>query len=121
VTTAITGGRFDPLSEPRPRWLLRVSEGGVKSLYGQIVGKPKSWPETGLETMSLQLNDHTDRGAGGRQCGTSEGIETLQGRNNASTSRFRAVEECGSSLARRGEFVRIIRSCHQRVYRVVLL
>ena len=48
MTTAITGGRFDPFSEPRPRWLLRVSEGGVKSLYGQIVGKPKNWPETGF-------------------------------------------------------------------------
>src|ERR1039457_7644991 len=60
-------------------------------------------PETGFETMSTQLNDHTDRGMGGRQYGTSEDIETLQGENNASTSRFRAVEECGSSLARRAE------------------
>jgi hypothetical protein len=30
--------------------------------------------------------------------GTSEDIETLQGKNNASSSRLRAVEECGSSL-----------------------
>ena len=36
-------------------------------------------PQTGFETISLQLNDHTDRGAGGRQYGTSEDIETLQG------------------------------------------
>jgi hypothetical protein len=26
-------------------------------------------PQTGFETMSLQLNDHTDRGVGGRQYG----------------------------------------------------
>ena len=32
-----------------------------------------------FETVSLQLNDHTDRGVGGRQYGTSEDIETLQG------------------------------------------
>jgi DNA-binding NtrC family response regulator len=50
------------------------------------------------------------RGAGGRQYGASEDIETLQGKNNASTSRFRAVEECGSPLARRSELARIIRS-----------
>jgi len=55
-----------------------------------------SYPETGFETISLQLNDHTDRGVGGRQYGASEDIETLQSKNNASTSRFRAVEECGS-------------------------
>src|ERR1039457_3869199 len=77
-------------------------------------------PETGFGTMSTQLNDHTERGMGGRQYGTSEDIETLQGENNASTSRFRAVEECGSSLARRTELARIIRPCHRRVYRVVL-
>jgi len=35
------------------------------------------WPETGFEAMSLQLNDHTDRGLGGRRYGTSEDIETL--------------------------------------------
>src|SRR5258708_13394519 len=85
-------------------------------------GRPLgSWPETGFETISLQLNDHTDRGVGGRQYGASEDIETLQGKNNASTSRFRAVEECGTPLARRSELARIIRSCHRRIYRVVLL
>src|SRR5207245_11213088 len=66
------------------------------------------------------LNDHTDRGVGGRQYGSSEDIETLQGKNNASPSRFRAVEECCSSLARRSELARIIRPCHRRIYRVVL-
>jgi len=71
--------------------------------------------------MGPKLNDHTVRGMGGRQYGTSEHIETLQGENHASTGRFRAVEECGSSLARRAEFARIIRPCHRRVYRVVLL
>ncbi len=29
--------------------------------------------------------------------------------------------KCGSPLARRSELARIIRSCHRRVYRVVLL
>jgi hypothetical protein len=37
-------------------------------------------PQTGFETMSLHLNDHTDRGVGGRQYGASEDIETLQGK-----------------------------------------
>src|SRR6266849_6537622 len=40
---------------------------------------------------------------------------------SASTGRFRAVEECGSSLARRSELARIIRACNRGVYRVVLL
>ena len=62
-------------------------------VYGRRSG---NYPETGFETISLQLNDHTDRGVGGRQYGASEDIETLQSKNNASTSRFRAVEECGS-------------------------
>jgi hypothetical protein len=78
-----------------------------------------SCPETGFETISLQLNDHTDRGVGGRQYGASEDIETLQGKNNASTSRSRAVEEFGPSLARRSQLARIIRSCHRRIYQVV--
>jgi hypothetical protein len=39
-------------------------------------------PQTGFETMS----DHTDRGVGRRQCGTSQTIKTLQRKNNASTS-----------------------------------
>jgi hypothetical protein len=34
-------------------------------------------PETGFETISLRLNNHTGRGVGGRQYGTSEDIETL--------------------------------------------
>lgn len=32
----------------------------------------------GLRDRYLQLNDHTDRGVGGRQYGASEDIETLQ-------------------------------------------
>jgi hypothetical protein len=35
--------------------------------------------KTGFETISLQLNDHTDRGVGGRQYGTLEETKTLQG------------------------------------------
>jgi hypothetical protein len=38
-----------------------------------------SCPETGLWAISLQLNDHTDRGVGGRQYGTSKDMETPQG------------------------------------------
>ena len=83
-------------------------------------GNPGNGPETGFETISLQLNDHSDCGLGGRQYGASEDIETLQSKNNASTSRLGAVEECGSSLTRCSEFARIIRSCHRRIYRVVL-
>jgi len=74
-----------------------------------------NYPETGFEPISLQLNDHTDRGVGGRQYGSSEDIETLQGKSNASASRFGAVEECGSSLTRRSQFARIIRPCHRRI------
>jgi hypothetical protein len=73
------------------------------------------WPETGFETINLQLNDHADRGVGGRQYGTSEDIETLQGQNNTSATRLGAVEECGSSLACSGQFARIIRPCHRRI------
>jgi hypothetical protein len=38
-----------------------------------------TWPETGFETISPQLTDHTDCGVGGRQYGTSRDIEALQG------------------------------------------
>jgi len=54
------------------------------------------------------MNDHTDRGLGGRQYGTSEEIETLQGQNNPSAARLGTVEECSSSFARCGQFARII-------------
>jgi hypothetical protein len=54
------------------------------------------WPETGFEAISPKLNDHTDRGVGGRQYGTSEDIETLQGKNNASTSRLLGSVVCES-------------------------
>jgi hypothetical protein len=87
----------------------------------RFVGKAGNYPEMGFETIRLQLSDHSDRGVGGRQYGASKDIETLQGKNNASTSRFRAVEERGSSLARRSELARIIRACNRGVYRVVLL
>jgi len=33
--------------------------------------------QTGFVAISLQLNDHTDRGLGGRQYGTSKDIEAL--------------------------------------------
>jgi hypothetical protein len=58
------------------------------------------------------MNDHTDRGLGGRQYGTSEEIETLQGQNNPSAARLRTVEECSSLFARSGQFARIIRYGH---------
>jgi hypothetical protein len=44
------------------------------------------FPESGFETVSLQMNDHTDRGLGGRQYGASQEIETLQGQNNPSAA-----------------------------------
>ena len=37
-----------------------------------------SWPETGFGAISLRLNDHTERGVGGRQYGTSKDIEMIQ-------------------------------------------
>jgi len=79
----------------------------------------RRYPETGFETISLQMNDLTDRGLGSRQYGTSEEIETLQGQNNPSAARLGTVE-CSSSFARSGQFARIIRACHRRVHRVVL-
>jgi hypothetical protein len=45
----------------------------------------RRYTETGFEIISLQLNDHTDRGVGGRQYGASEDIETLQSKNNTSS------------------------------------
>ena len=78
-----------------------------------------SYQETGFKTIRLQLKDHTER-AGGRQYGASEDIETLQGKKYAETSRLGAVEECGSSFARRGQFARIIPSPDRRICLVVL-
>src|SRR5882762_1628191 len=86
----------------------------------RVVGLTGTSLQTDFETIRLQLNDHTDRGLGGRQYGTSENIETLQGQNNTSAARLGAVEECSSSFARSGQFARVIRSCHRRIYRVVL-
>jgi hypothetical protein len=65
------------------------------------------------------------RGVVRRQSGAAEDIETLQGKNNASTRRFRAVEKCRPPLARRSQSRGSYRSCpqgscHRRVYRVVL-
>jgi hypothetical protein len=56
------------------------------------------YSETGFETMSVHLNDHTVCGMRGRQYGASEDIETLESKNCASTGGLRTVEECGSSL-----------------------
>jgi hypothetical protein len=42
-------------------------------------------PETRFETISFSVNDHTERGTGGRQYGTSEkDKQTLTGENNTS-------------------------------------
>jgi site-specific recombinase XerD len=56
---------------------------------------------------------------GGCQYGSSEDIETLQGKSNASASRFGALEKCGSSLTRRSQFARIIRPCHRRIHQFI--
>ncbi len=59
--------------------MTRISRGMNHRACKEV--RPCDWPN-GLrhfETVSLQLNDHTDRGVGGRQYGTSEDIETLQG------------------------------------------
>src|ERR1700724_1610849 len=85
-----------------------------------MVSETGSDAKPGFETRSLQLKDHPDRGVGGRQYGSSEDIETLQGKSNASGSRFGAVEECGSSLTGRSQFARIVRPCHRRIHRMVL-
>jgi hypothetical protein len=47
---------------------------------------------------------------GGRRYGTSEDIETLQGKNNPSTGGFGTIDECGSSISRRRQFAGIIGS-----------
>jgi hypothetical protein len=33
---------------------------------------PASWPETGFGSLAFFVDDHTERGAGGREYGTSE-------------------------------------------------
>jgi RHS repeat-associated protein len=54
------------------------------------------------------VDDHTVRGAGGRQYGTSEkDKQTLTGENNTSTARLGTVEECSFKLAGSSEFARI--------------
>ena len=58
--------------------------------------------------MPLQQTTILNHGRGGRQYGASEDIETLESKNNASTSRLGAVEERGSSLTRCSEFARVI-------------
>ena len=60
--------------------MTRISRGMNHRVCKEV--RPCNWPATGFdtfETISLQLNDHTDLGVGGRQYGTSEDIETLQG------------------------------------------
>jgi hypothetical protein len=37
------------------------------------------YSETGFETISVQLNNHTARGSGGRQYGKSKGVEAPKG------------------------------------------
>jgi hypothetical protein len=69
--------------------------------------------ETGFEAMKTQMDDHTGCGLGGREYGTSQEIETLQGQNNPSAARLGAGKEFSSPLARRGKFASIIRSCHR--------
>ncbi len=47
--------------------------------YEQQGRKARGLLRNRLRAISLQLNDHSDRGVGGRQCGTSKDIEALQG------------------------------------------
>src|SRR5664279_3135228 len=55
------------------------------------------------------MNNHTERGAGGRQYGTSEkDKQTFTGENNTSIARLGTVEECSSKFARSSEFARIV-------------
>ena len=53
------------------------------------------------------MDDHTERGAAGRQHGTSEkDQQTLTAENNTSAARLGVVEECSSKLARSSEFAK---------------
>jgi hypothetical protein len=70
----------------RSHSLSRGSKAGCCSIVRTCLSDCRSdkWnhkcPETAFESISLQVNDHTDRGVGGRQYGsTSEDIERLQG------------------------------------------
>jgi len=57
------------------------------------------------------VDNHTERGAGGRQYGTSEkDKQTLTGQNSTSAARLGTVEERSSQLARSREFAGIV--CH---------
>jgi hypothetical protein len=58
----------------------------------------------GFETISLQMNDHTDRGLGGRQYGTSEEIETLQGQNNLRVQKMVRTTHASNMGALAGQF-----------------
>jgi|HubBroStandDraft_4_1064222.scaffolds.fasta_scaffold01108_8 hypothetical protein len=51
----------------------------LREIEMPVVGALLLLARTGFEAISLELNDHTDRGVGGRQYGTSEDIETIQG------------------------------------------
>jgi hypothetical protein len=62
----------------------------------------------------LSANVTPERGAGGRQYGTSEkDKQTLTGKNNTSTARLGTVEECSFKLAGSSEFARIVWACHR--------
>jgi hypothetical protein len=49
-------------------------------------------PQTGFETITFRQTTLLTHGVGGRQYGASEDIETLERKNNASTSRLGAIE-----------------------------
>jgi len=74
-----------------------------------------------LRAISLQLNNHTDRGVGRPPVCSSKASKRFKAKNNASPSDLEQSKNAASSLARRSERVaRIIRPCHRRIYRVVL-
>lgn len=69
---------------------------GQPLLYLSLSATTPAWSgdytQTGFETISLQMNDHTACGLGGRQYGTSQEIETLQGQGHrgGQSTAFRA-------------------------------
>ena len=60
------------------------------------------------------MDDHIERGAGGRQYGTSEkDNQTPQAQDNTSAARLGAVEERSSELARSGQITRVVGTRHR--------
>ena len=54
--------------------------GSVRCASGLFLSATRNLARTGSQTISLSLRNHIGRGSGGRQYGTSQHIETLQGK-----------------------------------------